>query len=94
MTNLELLHQEILEGISQLTAVQHCGNYPRRMDEVTLPAVFVDLVELEPDTDPGTDELALITHWEARVIVAESQKETDKIIRSLILTVMAWLFNH
>ena len=94
MTNLELLHQEILEGISQLTGVMHCGNYPRRMDEVTLPAVFVDLVELEPDTDPGTDELALITHWEARVIVAESQKEADEIIRSLIITVMKWLFSH
>ncbi|SMG65601.1 conserved hypothetical protein [methanotrophic bacterial endosymbiont of Bathymodiolus sp.] len=94
MTSLELLHQEILEGISQLTGVQHCGNYPRRMDEVTLPAVFVDLVELEPDTDPGTDELALITHWEVRVIVSESQKETDKIIRSLILSIMIWLFSH
>jgi hypothetical protein len=52
------------------------------------PAVFVDLVELEPDTDPGTDELALITHWEVRVIVSESQKETDKIIRSLILSII------
>ncbi|MEW8420079.1 MAG: hypothetical protein AB2690_22915 [Candidatus Thiodiazotropha endolucinida] len=94
MTTLERLHQAILEGIAGLPGVQHCGAFPSRMDKVTLPAVFVDLVELESASDPGTGELALITHWEARVVVAESQGNADAVIRSLILAVMLWLYRH
>ena len=94
MTTLEILHQAILEGIAGLPGVQHCGAFPRRMDKVTLPAVFVDLIELESASDPGTGELALITHWEARVVVAESQADADTVIRSLILAVMLWLFRY
>lgn len=94
MNTLEILRQAILEGIGELPGVQLCSAFPRRMDKVMLPAVFVDLVELEPGTDPGTDELALITHWEARVVVAESQPDADEVIRSLVLAVMYWLFSH
>ena len=94
MTTLEKLHQEILQGITDLPGVQHCDAFPRRMDKVTLPAAFVDLVELEPTSDPGTGELALISHWETRIVVAESQNNADETIRSLILAVMLWLYRH
>jgi len=94
MTTLEILHQTIVEGISGLPGVQHCDAFPRRIDKVMLPAVFVDLVELESTSDPGTGELALISHWEGRVVVADSQSNADEVIRSLILSVMLWLFRH
>jgi len=93
VTTLEALHQSIIEGIGSISGLQQCGPFPRRMDKVTLPAVFVDLAELEPDIDPGTGELALITHWEARVIVAESQPDAQAVQRGLVLAVMHWLFS-
>ena len=98
MNLLETLHQEIVQGISALPGVQHCGAFPRRMDQVTLPAVLVDLAELESTNDPGTGELALISHWEARVMVSESngneQDNGEVVLRSVILSVMLWLYGH
>ena len=91
MTTLEALHQSLIDGIGAVAGVQQCGPFPRRMDQVTLPAVFVDLAELAPDSDPGTGELALVSHWEARILVAESQPDASKIHRALVLSVMQWL---
>ena len=92
MNQLESLFAAILDGIASIPGVQRCVPFPRRMDTVTLPAVFLDLAELEPDVDPGTGELALVTHWEARVIVAESQPDAQAMLRGLALALMHWLF--
>ncbi|WP_084403935.1 hypothetical protein [Marinobacterium litorale] len=92
MDRLTLLHQTLLEGLAQIAGVRHCSSFPKRRDEVRLPAIFLDLAELEPARDPGTGELALIAHWEARVLVSDRQPEA--VLWSLVQAVMLWLYDH
>jgi hypothetical protein len=94
MSALDELHRALTQGISNIAGIRQCAPFPRRMDRVELPAVFLDLVELEPGTDPGTGELALITHWEARIVVAELQSDALKIHYSLAVAIMQWLRSH
>lgn len=89
---ISLLHEQLLSGIRLIPGVETASETPRRRDQITLPAVLVDLVELEPSTDPGTGELALISHWEGRVLVPE--KSEERISWCLVQAVMVWLYNH
>ena len=91
MMELDRLFETLVEGILALPGVQHCGPYPRRMDSIQVPAVLLDLVELEPGEDPGTEELALIAHWEARLVVACNHENDKAVIRNLVLSLLQWL---
>jgi hypothetical protein len=92
MDNVKILFDEIQLGLSQIEGVQYCGVFPKRRDEIRLPAILIDLVELEPGDDPGTDELALVCHWEARILVSDNIPESD--LWALVQVAMLWLFNH
>jgi hypothetical protein len=92
MTTLEILHAELLEELGSIAGVEHCSEPPKRRDQIRLPAILLDLVELEPDTDPGTGELALTSHWEARVVVSDNQSET--VLWQLVQAVLLWLYNN
>jgi len=89
--DLVMLHQRIIDGIASIEGISFVAEMPRRKEQASLPAVFVDLAELEPGKDPGTGELGLSAHWEARVIVS-SQQEAP-FIWGLVARVMLWLFN-
>lgn len=92
MDRLKQLSDAIEQGLSAIDGVQHCGLFPKRRDDVRLPAILLDLIELEPGKDPGTGELELISHWEARVIVSDSQPKSS--LWALVQAVMLWLFNN
>lgn len=92
MDNIDLLHQTLLEGLAQVTGINHCSDYPRRRDQIKLPALLLDLVEIEPGKDPGTGELSVITHWEARLVTTDSQNES--VTWNLTITVLLWLYNQ
>ncbi len=92
MDRLKTLFDEIQQGLSEIIGVQHCGAFPKRRDDIRLPAILIDLAELEPGGDPGTDELALISHWEARILVSDQMAESD--LWALVQAAMFWLFNH
>lgn len=92
MNVLSVLFEEIKHGLSDIVGVQHCGAFPKRRDDIKLPAILIDLVELESGDDPGTEELALISHWEARVLVSDQMVESD--LWALVQAAMLWLFNH
>tara|TARA_R110002072_G_scaffold246432_5_gene405696 strand:- start:1053 stop:1538 length:486 start_codon:yes stop_codon:yes gene_type:complete len=92
MDVLSVLFKEIQQGFSEVVGIQHCGSFPRRRDDIRLPAILIDLVELEPGSDPGTGELALIAHFEARILVSEQLPESD--LWALVQETMLWLFNH
>ena len=92
MNVLSVLFEEIKQGLSEIVGIQHCGVFPKRRDDIRLPAILVDLVELEPGGDTGTDELGLISHWEARILVSDQMSESD--LWALVQAAMLWLFNH
>jgi hypothetical protein len=52
-----------LPGVRAVTA------WPNISDRVALPAVFLELAEIEPGTDIGTGETTLVCKFEARIIV-------------------------
>lgn len=84
------MHQSIIDGLANIEGVNFVAEMPKRRNEVTLPAIFVDLGELEPAEDSGTGELGLYAHWEARVIISSQQNVAD--MWSLCAAVMVWLF--
>ncbi|PNB76417.1 hypothetical protein C1X30_33820, partial [Pseudomonas sp. FW305-BF6] len=49
--------------------------WPNIEDRVALPAVFVELAEMEPGIDPGTGETGLACKFEARVITDPIQPD-------------------
>ncbi len=63
------LHNAILTGIqAAMPSLPTVAAYPKVKKKITLPAVFIELAEMTQDDDAGTEELCLITRWEARVI--------------------------
>ena len=65
------IEQRIRDAIAGLAYV---GTMPDMLQRVAVPAVVLELTELEPGEDQGTGETALIARFEARVIV-ESDRE-------------------
>lgn len=64
---LEAVERQIAE---ELTGVQAVATWPDIRDRVSLPAVFLELAEVEPGRDPGNGHVGLICRMEAYVIVA------------------------
>ena len=76
------LHQKICTTLKEeIPAIQTCEVYPTIRREIIAPAVFVELVSLEPGKDPGTEELALKARFEARVIV--DGRNSSVVVREL-----------
>lgn len=53
----------------QLPSVETVAFFPDIRDRIALPALFLEVAEFEPGTDPGTGETCLQLRMEARVIV-------------------------
>ncbi|MGX0889039.1 hypothetical protein AB7M22_001047 [Pseudomonas sp. ADAK2 TE3594] len=67
--SLEQLYQAIEQHIrAHLPGVQTVAVWPNIEDRVALPAVFVELAEMESGIDTATGETALACKFEARVI--------------------------
>lgn len=78
------LHQAICTTLKEeIPAIQTCEVYPAERREIIAPAVFVELVSLEPGKDPGTDELALRARFEARIVVDGMVEDSSIVVRSL-----------
>jgi len=73
MSIITELHNAILTEItSKITGIETSGFYPKLRTAIKTPAVFIDLASMEPGTDPGTGELALIARFEARVVLGNN----------------------
>ncbi|WP_353289011.1 hypothetical protein [Wolbachia endosymbiont (group A) of Pogonocherus hispidulus] len=78
------LHQKICTTLKEeIPAIQTCEVYPAIRKELLAPAVFVELVSLEPGKDPGTEELALRARFEARVVVDGTVEDSSIVVREL-----------
>ncbi|MNN57294.1 hypothetical protein D3C81_1722760 [compost metagenome] len=51
---------------------------PDMLERVALPAVVLELVELEPGRDPGTGEVGVDARIEARIIVGSEQEQCQQ----------------
>ena len=68
--SLDLLYQTIEQHLQQsLGGIQLVSFWPDIKQHIPLPAVFLDIAEIEPGTDIGTGESTLSVTFEARVIV-------------------------
>lgn len=54
----------------QLTGLNTVALWPDIRDRIQLPAMFLELAEIEPGREPGTGQVALVCRLEAYVIVA------------------------
>lgn len=80
----ENLHKAICSQLKkEIPAIQTCEEYPTIRKKIIAPAVFVELVSLEPGKDPGTDELALRARFEARIVVDAMVEDSSIVVRSL-----------
>lgn len=68
--SLDLLYQTIEQHLQQsLGGIQLVSFWPDIKQHIPLPAVFLDIAEIEPGADIGTGESTLSVTFEARVIV-------------------------
>ncbi|RON43356.1 hypothetical protein BK666_19905 [Pseudomonas frederiksbergensis] len=68
--SLDQLYQAIEQHlVTQLPGVQTVSAWPNIEDRIPLPAVFLELAEIEPGVDIGTGETTLACKFEARIIV-------------------------
>lgn len=68
--SLDQLYQAVEQHLQQhLPGVQLVSFWPDIQQHIPLPAVFLDIAEIEPGTDIGTGETTLTITFEARVIV-------------------------
>ncbi|MCX9150570.1 hypothetical protein [Pseudomonas sp. TB1-B1] len=68
--SLDQLYQAVEQHlVRHLPGVQTVRAWPNIQDRIALPAVFLELAEIEPGTDLGTGETTLVCKFEARIIV-------------------------
>lgn len=74
--SLEQLYQAIERHVqAHLPCVQTVAVWPVIEDGIRLPAVVIELAEMEPGQDPGTGEMGLSCKFEARVITDPIQDD-------------------
>lgn len=77
--SLELLYGVIETQISEaIPGLAYVGTMPDKLQHVALPAVVLELTELEPGRDPGTGEVGVDARFEARIIVGSEQEQCQQ----------------
>lgn len=68
--SLDQLYQAVEQHLTaHLPGVKTVSAWPDIQDRIALPAVFLELAEIEPGGDIGTGETTLVCKFEARIIV-------------------------
>jgi hypothetical protein len=68
--SLDQLYRAIEQNLKvHLPGVQAVTAWPNIKDRIALPAVFIELAEMEPGVDIGTGQTTLVCKFEARIIV-------------------------
>ena len=84
--DLDQLHDAILAKIKeQFPSLQTVEAYGADRKDLAVPAVLLELVDMEadPESDPGTEQLAVVTKWAARVVFSFRQENVKREIRKL-----------
>lgn len=84
INNLAQLHTAIVAGLqAKLSGIPTIDAYPVIQRRVNIPAVLIELSEIDAGTDPGTGETALIGHFQARAIVDPNLTDAYMQVREL-----------
>jgi hypothetical protein len=101
--DLDTLHAAIVADIQakfpDLKTVEFYrgeGNDHDDRKTLPVPACLLNLSELEADNenDPGTEQLAVIAHFEAELIIRFTTANAKRSIRKLAAAFAAWLHNR
>ncbi|ODP33128.1 hypothetical protein [Pandoraea sp. ISTKB] len=84
LDNLKTLHDAIEAGLKvALPDTVTVLVYPRHLQKVPTPSVVLEMSEMLPGHDPGTGQIALTGHFQARVIVDPLDADADLLVREL-----------
>lgn len=92
--DLATLHDAIVADIKAafpgLVTVEF---YREERDSLPKPACLLELTELEvlPDDDPGTEQLAVMAKFEAELVIGFTTPQAKRSIRLLAAALSAWL---
>ncbi|KIC14058.1 hypothetical protein [Leisingera sp. ANG-Vp] len=84
--DLNALHEAILDKIrAQFPALETVEDYDADRKELEVPAVLLELVDMEaaPDADGGSGQLPVVCKWAARVVFSFAQENVQREIRKL-----------
>lgn len=90
--DLDALHAGILAGIAaQFPDVATVADYHADRDRLDMPAILVELEDLEgdPEEDPGTDQAAVRLRFRARVVLPFRTPTAQREIRRLCAALVA-----
>lgn len=92
--SLDQLYQAVEQHlVRHLPGVQTVRAWPNIRDSIALPAVFLELAEIEPGTDIGTGETTLVCKFEARIIVdpipPQHQQQAVQLVTQLAVLLRA-----
>lgn len=77
---LDHLYSAIEEQIAQaIPGLAYICTMPDILQHVPIPAVVLELVELEPGRDPGTGEVGAEARFEARIIVGSDHEHCQQV---------------
>jgi len=93
--DLDAMHEAVIAKIAAQFPGVTVDDYPDDRRRIRAPAVLVELVELAPvpDEDPGTGQLALEAHFEARYLVGFRGPDQRRHLRRTIAT-LAHFIQH
>ena len=86
MINLDQLHQNIIDRIKlQFPALVTVEDYREDRKRLPVPACLIELTDLEPnpDEDPGTEQLAVLARFDARIVIGFRTTKAQREIRKL-----------
>jgi hypothetical protein len=83
--NLAQLHEAILSGLREKLPIPalNIDSYPTLNRRVVLPAVLLELDELEPGEEPATGETPFIGRFKAYAVFDPNQQVADLQVREL-----------
>lgn len=89
LDNLKTLHDAIEAGLrAKLPAIERIHAYPKIGKAIETPFIAIELAELEPGHDNGTDAVPLVGRMQARVIVDPLVDDAELLVRDLSARVL------
>ena len=84
--DLDEFHDAVKLAISGgFPAVPTVEDYDADRKDLVVPAILIELVDMEadPESDPGTEQLPVVSKWVARIIMSFRTENVKREIRKL-----------
>lgn len=95
--DLDQVHQDIVDAIkAQFTDLVTVEAYYQDRKRLPLPACLIELTDMEPsaEDDPGTEQLAVLANFEARLILGFRAANVHREIRKLAGSLGAFIHQN